>query len=740
MALDRDDSDPERPGEDGRPRGDRERSGNPDGSRPPRRLNPPRYSDDLDEDEVREAEAADRVSAWVRIKRLFTIVTKQDRTVARRLFTYLRPNLGRLLLAILLSVFGGLLVVGQLILIEHGLSALTESRSGAVKKSHGPWAKGMELLGFDDKSSAPEVDSTTWSELDRTFTLEDLTLANRSKDDRRDRLLAVVVAVVGLALLAALLKFVQGVLMTSVSRRAIRKIREDAFGNLVRLPMRFHQATHSGRVMARLIKDINRLKTFLVTFSLGITSQLAIFLGALGFAISRTSYAALFGLGFVALAIVPIRYIADRLKHRDKAEEAGSSDLFAIAQEAISGQKVVKAFTAEKHETKRFNAATRSLYKKQMITLRLRAATEPLVDMVAGVGIAAGFWFLGTMVIDEAIRVDVLAAVLLALQKLAGSVRRLGKMNNDFVRGMAAAERVNVLLSASSEDELEDDDAVPFRGVKNHIAFNHASFGYDPDVPILKRIDLEIRRGETIALVGPSGAGKTTLVDLLPRFYDVDDGTITIDGIDLRHFKIKSLRSKIGIVSQETMLFNGNIRENIAYSLKNVTEEAIVAAAIAANAHGFILDKPKGYDTQLGERGGRLSGGERQRIAIARAILKNPPILILDEATSALDAESEALVQGALDRLMTGRTTLIIAHRLATIRRADRIVVLRKGEVAEVGTHDELIRLGGRYATAYQIQMDAMTRGEEEKPLDDYFDMPGNDLPGREGPRPEEGE
>lgn len=655
------------------------------------------------------------VRGWAKVRRILTPVTRRDAEIIRHFFQYLKPHLFKVGFAVLLSIVAGGMVLGQLFLIEHGLSVLDpQSSPRPAQKSHGPG--GLPMLQRSPTVDAPE----RFANLDHDFTL----VAGQDVSDaaRRQQLLLVVAGIIGLALFTALLKYIQGVTMSSVSRLAARRIREDAFRNLVRLPLRFHQTTHSGKLMARLIKDIDRLRTLLVSLSLGITTQLAAFLGALAYALSKTSVAAIFALCFVVLALVPIRVIADKIRHKDKSAEAGAGDLFAIAAEAIAGQKVVKSFTAEGHETRRFNEATRSMYEKQMVTYRLRAMTEPLVDVVAGIGVAAGFWFLGTMVIDGRLDFPVLATVLIALQRLAASVRRMGKMQNDLARGVAAADRVDVLLTADTEKDLQDENAMPFRELKDKIEFRGVRFGYDSDSPILQDIDLTIRRGETVAIVGPSGAGKTTLVDLLPRFFNVDDGTILIDDCDTRLFKLRSLRSQIGIVSQETMLFRDTIRENIAYGLKDADDAAVTAAAKAAHAHDFIMAKAKGYDTPLGERGSRLSGGERQRLAIARAILKDPPILILDEATSSLDAEAEAEVQRALENLMQGRTTLVIAHRLATVRRADRIVVLKHGTIAEEGTHAELMALGGHYARAYRLQSEAITRGDEARPMDDFFE------------------
>ncbi len=686
---------------------------------------------DLDELEALEAERDAKAGFWAKTKRILVPATREDMRIYRTLFRYVRPYWYKVVAAIFLSILTGGLIVGQLALIQEGLTVMggeAEPGSSAVT----PFEKVKRMLGRDTPTT-PAPDPTQTPDPDPAAPAGPTVVAPPaggpaappppSKEDRRTSLFQVVILFFCVILVGSLLKYIQSMLMASTTRKVIRRLREDTFKNLVRLPLRFHQSTHSGKIVARVTKDINRLREMMIGFAITGSKELCIFIGALWFAIHQTSWAALFAVGFVVLAILPIRIIADKIRHRSKAAEAGSGDMFAILSEALSGQKVVKTFSGEGYEIKRFKHATRSIYKKQMATYRLRAMTEPVVDIVGGIGIAAAIWFLGGAVIEGDLTVPILATLLVALQKLNGSVRKLGKLQNDFVRGIACGGRVVRILDQTPEIK-EHPDAVPLDRLERAIEFRGVRFQYQEDVPVLRGVDLTVRKGETVAIVGPSGSGKTSLVDLLPRLYDIDDGAITIDGIDIRDLTLKSLRRQIGTVTQETILFRDTIRENIAYGLDDVSDEAIEAAAKAANAHHFIVDKPNGYDTEMGERGLRLSGGERQRIAIARALLKNPPILILDEATSALDAEAEASVQSALDHLMKGRTTLVIAHRLATIRRADRIVVLVKGEIHEEGTHEELMAKDGRYARAFRMQTEALSRGESEGPIDQFFSDP----------------
>ncbi len=677
---------------------------------------------DLDELDIVESERAGEATLSSRLRRLLLPASREDLALYKRLMQYVTPYWPKVLFAVLLSVIGGGMVVVQLKLLQRALQVVGNEGASLKDLAGGTTPGVVPTVNQPDPAATvpttPKVpDPATPGSRDSN---PPVTSAPLSLTERRDALTEVALYFLAVVLFGSLIKFVQTMMMTGVSRKAIRHLREDCFKNLVRLPLRFHQRTHSAKVVARVTKDINRLRELLVSFSISGSKEVCIFFAALFVAVSTTSLAALFAVVFVLLAILPIRYIADKMRHRDKLAEAGSGDMFAILTEMLAGQKVVKTFLGERHEIRRFKSATRVMYRRQMETYRLRALTEPCIDIVAGLGIAGAIWFLGSWVIDGDLVVSELALVLFALQKLNSSVRKMGKLQNDFVRGVIRAERVVKLLDQVPE-LTEAPNAIPLDRFERTIEFCDVRFSYQEDVPVLRGVSLTIRRGETVAIVGPSGSGKTSLVDLVPRLYDVDEGSISIDGRDLREYTLKSLREQIATVTQETILFRDTIRENIAYGIKVISEDAVIAAAKAANAHDFIAAKPGGYDTPLGERGLRLSGGERQRIAIARAILKNPPILILDEATSALDAEAEASVQGALEYLMEGRTTLVIAHRLSTIRRADRIVVLNQGEVVEQGTHDELIALDGRYARAYRMQSEAHSRGDEDGPIDAYF-------------------
>jgi subfamily B ATP-binding cassette protein MsbA len=397
--------------------------------------------------------------------------------------------------------------------------------------------------------------------------------------------------------------------------------------------------------------------------------------------------------------------LSRRMRGHARALQGTLGVLTALLQETVQGTRVVKAFNMQAYEKARFAAESRGLQRTAMRVARIRAFNTPMMEILAAFGIAGVVWYGGYSVVVGGRTQGAFLAFLTALFLLYDPFKGLGRANGTIQQGLAAADRVFELLDTRPEvaDRPGAGELAPLR---ERIAFEDVSFRYDGE-PVLRHLDLTLRRGEVVALVGPSGGGKSTLADLLLRFYDVESGAIRIDGVDIRDVTQASLRAQMALVTQHTFLFNDTVRNNIAYGSIDQPMEAIVAAARAANAHDFILELPQGYDTMIGELGLRLSGGQRQRIAIARALLKNAPILVLDEATSALDNESERLVQQALDTLLQGRTSLVIAHRLSTVRNADRIVVLVRGAIVEQGTHEELLTLNGDYRKLHDLQFAA---------------------------------
>jgi len=386
---------------------------------------------------------------------------------------------------------------------------------------------------------------------------------------------------------------------------------------------------------------------------------------------------------------------------------ARGGEVASHVQETVSGIRLVKASGAEGWEEERFGRLTQAHYRALVRNDRWRKFFPPATEMISALTILVLLWYGSWLVLGErSLQADAFLTALLFAGKLAVPIKYMGQYPSQVQPGITAAERAFELMDAPIE-VVERADAAPFPGFREALRFERTGFAYAAGTPVLEEIDLVVRPGEVVALVGPSGAGKSTLADLVPRFHDPTAGRITLDGVELRDLKLAELRGMLGMVTQETILFHDTVRNNIAYGLPEAPQAGVEAAARAANAHEFIAALPQGYDTVLGEKGTRLSGGQRQRIAIARALLRNPPLLILDEATSALDTESERLVQQAIDEVMEGRAVLVIAHRLSTVHRADQIVVLDRGRIVERGTHDELLRAGGLYRRLHDLQFSA---------------------------------
>lgn len=508
------------------------------------------------------------------------------------------------------------------------------------------------------------------------------------------------------------LEFTQSYLMAGVGQRVVRDIREHLYRHMQSLSLSFYLRHPTGVLMSRVLNDVGLMQSAITDAATGLIKDIftAAFLVFVVF--YRDWKLALIALVAFPLAFWPIARFGRKLRRTSVQAQEITGGLSSHLQETISGAKLVKSFGAETYETERFSTRNNELFRLSMKVMKVQAMTSPLSEMFAGVGAAAVIYYGGYSVVNGHSTPGNFFSFITALFMLYEPVKRLSRINNVVQQGLAAGGRVFEVIDTLPEVR-EAEGAGTLAPIRKEIAFDRVDFRYAPGgETVLKGIDFRVPAGTMVAIVGSSGAGKTTLVDLIPRFYDPQEGAIRIDGVDVRSVTLASLREQIGIVSQHTVLFNDTVRNNIAYGTGETDDQRVIDAAKAANAHEFISNLPNGYDTQIGESGVLLSGGQRQRLAIARALFKNPPILILDEATSALDTESERLVQQALNNLMRGRTTLVIAHRLSTIRSAHKIVVLDKGQIAEVGRHEELLAFPGIYRKLYDMQFAT----EEEVP------------------------
>ncbi len=511
----------------------------------------------------------------------------------------------------------------------------------------------------------------------------------------------VVLLVLGAAFLRGGLDFAAGYLNDWVGQRVVTDLRNELTAHMQRLDLGFFNRRRAGQIVSRVTADVGLVRGAVTDAVSSIFQDIPrlVLLTAAAFWIDWVL--ALLAICLFPAAALPIRQLSVKLRQSTRRMQEGVGRLNAMLHENVQGNRVVKAFGQEAYEQGRFGEQNEKLFRIYMRTSVLRAL--PITEVLAGIAIAGIIWYGGTSVIAKTRTQGSFVAFIVAVFLLYDPFKKLVRTNNTIQQGLAGADRVFELLDTVPQ-VVDHPGAVPLHRVREAIEFHDVTFAYDPGEPVLHDINLRIPVGQVVALVGMSGGGKSTLADLIPRFYDVTAGRITIDGRDLRDFTLDSLRAHIAVVTQFTFLFNDSVRNNIAYGDPTRRMDQIEAAARAANAHDFIVDMPRGYETGIGDLGVRLSGGQRQRLAIARALLKNAPILILDEATSALDTESEGLVQEALERLMANRTTLVVAHRLSTVRRADRIVVLVRGEIVESGTHDELLARGAEYRKLYELQ------------------------------------
>lgn len=528
--------------------------------------------------------------------------------------------------------------------------------------------------------------------IDKVLTNKDMMMLNM-----------ICIGIVVVFLVRGVFFFGQSYLVSYIGQKVIIDVREVMFRKFQRMPMAYFDRHQTGETMSFITNDVAAIQSALVDQLIEMVTEGSILIGSIVMMLYLD-----WKLTLLTLVVIPVvgqamKIFGRKIKRNGTVIQERMADITTLLQESISSIRVVKSFVREKYEIERFSKQNQLNFQAAMKNVQLNSMLTPTVEFLAAISVTFIVWFGGYEVLNDEMTAGALVAFLTYAVNLANPVKRLSRVYGNLQRAMAAVDRVFAVIDLK-ETITDKPDAKALPETKGEVSISNVTFEYKKGVPALSDISLEVKPGQMIAFVGPSGAGKSTIANLIPRFYEVTSGKIAIDGHDIRDVTLASLREQIGIVPQETMLFSTTVRENIRYGRLDATDEEVEAAAKAANADSFIKELPQGYDTPIGERGLNLSGGQRQRMAIARAILKNPRILILDEATSALDTESEKIVQAALDKLMIGRTSFVIAHRLSTIFNADQIYVIDNGHVKEHGTHEELLRHNGLYSHLYNIQ------------------------------------
>jgi len=513
----------------------------------------------------------------------------------------------------------------------------------------------------------------------------------------------VAITIIGVALAKGISEFLATYFINYIGHSVVRDLRNLLYSKLIEQSISFFHRNPTGRLMSAITSDIERIQFAVSQTAADMLKQMFTLVCLLMVLFYYDWKLALISMILIPLVVFPSAKLGRYIRASSRSSQDKMADLNNVLQETFAGIRIVKAFAMESFEIEKFRTATRRLLRVSLRWVRAQAVSSPLMEVLGAITIAGLLFYERQLILHHTQTTGGFIGFLFTLLKSYEPVKRLTGVSNSYQQALGASEQVFHYLDSKPE-MVDKPRAVSLPPFRHEIAFEQVEFDYEDGVPLLRDINLHIRKGEVVALVGSSGAGKTTLVSLIPRFFDVTQGRIAIDGHDVRDVKLNSLRAQIGIVTQETILFNDTVYNNICYGSRLPTEAQVREAARVALAEDFILEMPQGYQTMIGERGQRLSGGQRQRIAIARALLKNPPILILDEATSELDSESEMLVQRALANLMAGRTVVVIAHRLSTVRRAERIVVIDRGAICEIGTHEDLVSRGGIYQRLHDLQ------------------------------------
>ncbi len=567
---------------------------------------------------------------------------------------------------------------------------------GAVGPEAAPGVEGGPAVQVSPGTAENQVERILESTVGRFVDLQ---------GDPQEAIQGVIIFMLVVFALKNVFDFLKTYLTAMLQQRVSRDMRNEVYDHLLELDLAFFGRTRTGQIISRLTHDVEQLRLLVTREVSRLISSFFEFLAALYFMLAISVPLTLAAFIVVPGTMVIWGPLLKRLRRGDRRVLDLAGEVNSHIQETVSGVRLVKTAAAEGHEQERFHGLTDDYYHTYVRTERLRSLAQPITEMLAAIGTVILLWYGAHLVLVEGEITGAAFMSFLALSMgLYSPVKFMSKFPAIVQPGLVGAERVFEFLDAPIEI-TEGRGARPFPGLEREIVYDDVTFAYRDGSPVLRDVSFRVPKGSVVALVGPSGAGKTTLVDLLGRFYDPTEGRILVDGTDLREFTISSLRNSLGVVSQETILFHDTVRSNIAYGIEErVSDEEVEAAARAAHAHEFVRELPEGYRTVVGERGAELSGGQRQRIAIARAILRDPPILIFDEATSALDTESERLVQDAVERLLEGRTVFVIAHRLSTVQRADRILVLDHGRIVERGTHAELLATGGLYHRLHEMQ------------------------------------